>query len=108
MRCARDDNERNRVSATRAAVHAATPTTTAALVDRGVSPFNSRIEVSRVQSAPATMSAMTYCTSFASRARDDYLRLSTTAYSRLVTREPDAAAAYVTWHGHYGQILGAT
>ena len=43
------------------------------------------------------------------RSRDDFLHMSTTAYTRSVIRDPNAAqAAFVTWHGHQVQILGTT
>ena len=92
IRAVQNENEKDRVIATQAVVHA-THQTTGSPVNRSLSPFNPETELSRVHSAPANMSSVTYCT-------------TTTAYSRLTTRGPNAAQhAYVTWHG---QILGTT
>ena len=92
-------NERERVIVTQAVVQAATPRTGA--------PVNRSI---------TTMSAVTCCTSttstarpFATRARDGFLRISTTAHTRLVIRDPNAAQpTYVTWLGPDGQVFGTT
>ena len=44
---------------------------------------------------------------YATRQHDDFLRMSTTSQARLIIRDPRAAsAAYVTWHGPNGEILG--
>ena len=110
-----NEYESERVIVTQAVVHAA-PQLTGAPTNRSVSPFKPEPVVSRVQSAPITMSSVRYCTTttttalpFATRLRDDYLRMSTTAYSRLIIHDPNAAQpAYVTWHGQNGQILGTT
>ena len=107
-------NERKRAIETQAVVHT-TPQLTGAPVSWGVSPFSPEPVVSRVESAPATMSAVTNCTTttttalpFATRLRDD-LRISTMEYTRLIIRNVNAVqAAYVTWHGQQGQILGTT
>ena len=107
-------NERERVIVTQAVVQAA-PRQTGPPVNRSISPFDPKVVASRV-SAPATMSAVTCCTSttstarpFATRTRDDFLRMSTTAHSRLVIRDPNAAQpTYVTWHGPDGQVFGTT
>ena len=102
-----------RVVTTQAVLHAA-PHSTGAPVDRGLSPFEPEPVVSRLESAPATMSAVTCSTTttttaqpYATRERDDFLRMSTTAHTRWIIRDPPAArAAYVTWHGPHGEILG--
>ena len=107
-------NERERVIVTQAVVYAATPRT-GAPVNRSISSFDPQPVASRA-SAPATMSAVTCCTSttstarpFTSRARDEFLRMSTTAHSRMVIRDPNAAQpTYVTWHGPDGQIFETT
>ena len=90
------------------------PRSTGASVTRRISPFEAELVVSRSESAPATMSAVTSCTTttttplpYATEERDDFLRMSTTAHTRLVIRDPQAVrAAYVTWHGPQGEILG--
>ena len=106
MRGEQNEYERARVSVTQVEVHAALQLT-GAPVNRSLSQFKPEVEVSRVPSVPAAISSVTYCTtttttalSFASRVRDDYLRMSATAYSRFITRDPNGAQpAYVTWHG---------
>ena len=108
-------NERERVTVTRAVVHAA-PQQTGAPVSRVVSPFSPEPAVSCAEDTPATMSAVTNYTTttttpmpFATRSRDDFLRMSNTAYTRLIICDRNAAqAAYVTWHGQQEQILGTT
>ena len=100
---------------TQAIVQAA-PQSTGAPVSRGVSPFSPEFVKSRAESDPETMSAVTYCTTttttampFETRSRDDFLCMSTTAHTRLIIRDPNAArAAYVIWHGHQGKILRMT
>ena len=98
-------NERERVIVTQAVVHAVRPQP-GAPVNRSISPFNPEPVASRA-GAPATMSAVTCSTSmtsmarpFAARAGDDFQRMSTTAHSRLVIRDPNAAQPtlrYVAW-----------
>ena len=97
-----------RVRTTQAVLHAA-PHSTVAPVNRGISPFKPEPVVSRSGSAPATMSAVTCSTTttttarpYATRERDDFLRMSTTAHTRWIIRDP----TYVTWHGPHGEILG--
>ena len=54
-------------------------------------------------STTTTTTALPYAT----RKRDNFLRMSTTAHTRWIIRDPRAArAAYVTWHGPQGEILG--
>ena len=57
----RSEDVREGVIVTQAEVHGA-PQRTGAPVNRGISPINPEIEVSRAYSAPATMSLVTYCT----------------------------------------------
>ena len=79
---------------TQAVVYIA-PRSTGALVTRGMSPFGPELVVSPAESALATMSTVTSCTTttttalpYPSRERDDFLRMSTTAHTRLVIRDP--------------------
>ena len=102
-----------RIVTTLAVVHAASQST-GGPVNRGLSPFEPEPVVPRAGSVPATMTAVTSCTTttttalpYTTRERDDFLCMSTTAQARLIIRDPRAAsAAYVTWHGPNGEILG--